>query len=167
MEDFKDLFKEAETQVKKGAFLIAGDNPMTIGWCQFGIVWGIPVCTVFVRQSRYTHKMMEGNKCFTVSIPKSDDMKEELAFCGTKSGHDFNKLQELNLALLSPKTEGMQGGIRGCAMHFECETVFKTESDLKDMDPSILERYYGSNQATPDGDPHTVYFGKIINAYRE
>ena len=27
----------------KGAFLMVRDNPMTIGWAQFGILWGIPV----------------------------------------------------------------------------------------------------------------------------
>ena len=52
-------------------------------------------------------------------------------------------------------------------MHFECKVVFKAESDLSLMDPAIRARFYGDNQATPDGDPHTIYFGEILAAYRE
>ena len=52
-------------------------------------------------------------------------------------------------------------------MHFECRVVFQAESDLAKMDPEIRARSYGSNQATPDGDPHTIYFGELLAAYRE
>ena len=37
----------------QNALLTAGDksgcNTMTIGWCQLGRLWSIPVCTVYVR----------------------------------------------------------------------------------------------------------------------
>ena len=84
--DYKALFQEAETQMPKGAFLVVQGNPMTIGWCQFGVVWGKPICTVFVRKSRYSHSLIEKTGRFTVSVPKADTMKEELAFCGKRSG---------------------------------------------------------------------------------
>ena len=164
--DYKTLFEEAAAQLKKGVFLMAKGNPMTIAWCQMGEIWGRPICTVLVRQSRYTHKLMEESETFTVSVPHAGTMKEALAFCGTKSGRDYDKCRELGLSLLPSQTGGTDG-LMGCAMHFECRIVSKTEMDLSKTDPEILARLYGSNQATPDGDPHTVYFGEIVAAYRE
>ena len=52
--------------------LTAGDktgcNTMTIGWGQNGLVWGLPVCTVYVRPERYTYEFMEENEYFTLSF---------------------------------------------------------------------------------------------------
>ena len=52
--------------------LTAGDktglNTMTIGWCQLGRLWNLPVCTVYVRPERYTYQFMESHDYFTVSI---------------------------------------------------------------------------------------------------
>jgi flavin reductase (DIM6/NTAB) family NADH-FMN oxidoreductase RutF len=51
--------------------LTAGDktglNTMTIGWCQLGRLWNLPVCTVYVRPERYTYQFMESHDYFTVS----------------------------------------------------------------------------------------------------
>ncbi len=167
MENYEELFEKCRSLFSDGAFLVAGNNPMTIGWCQFGVVWGIPVCTVFVRKSRFTHHLMEENDAFTVSFPKPGTMKKELAFCGTKSGRDVNKTEELGLEFLDPSSDGLQGGIRGCGFHFECRKVFKAEGGLCDMDPVLRERFYGPNQISADGDPHTVYFGKVVRAFAE
>ena len=47
----------------QNALLTAGDrerrNTMTIGWCQAGRLWNLPVCTVYVRPERYTYQFME------------------------------------------------------------------------------------------------------------
>ena len=73
----------------QNALLTAGDktgcNTMTIGWGQNGLVWGLPVCTVYVRPERYTYEFMESHDYFTLSIlPESE--KKAMALCGTKSG---------------------------------------------------------------------------------
>ena len=45
--------------------LTAGDksgcNTMTIGWCQMGQLWSLPVCTVYVRPERHTFSFMESS----------------------------------------------------------------------------------------------------------
>ena len=81
----------------KGAFLMVRDNPMTIGWAQFGILWGIPVATVYVRRSRYTHELLKDSDCFTISVPEEGVMDKELAFCGSRSGRDVHKAEALSL----------------------------------------------------------------------
>jgi len=164
--DYKTLFEEAAAQFQKGVFLMVKGNPMTIAWCQMGEIWGKSICTVLVRHSRHTHTLMESSETFTVSVPHAGTMKEALAFCGTKSGRDIDKCAALGLSLLPSQTGGTDG-LAGCAMHFECRIVSKTEMDLTKTDPAILAKLYGSNQATADGDPHTIYFGEIVAAYRE
>ena len=59
MEEYRALLDETCGQLPKGAFLMVEGNPMTIGWAQFGVIWGRPVCTVFVRHSRHTHALLE------------------------------------------------------------------------------------------------------------
>ena len=165
---YGELLNEAAAQIGNGAFLMTGDrpNPMTIGWAQWGYIWGKPICTVLVRQSRYSHKLIEKGGNFTVSLPAPGTFKAELSHCGYISGRDEDKVQALGVSLVAPVVNGIPG-IKGCAMHFECKVVFKAESDLSLMDPAIRARFYGDNQATPDGDPHTIYFGEILAAYRE
>ena len=91
--DYMTVAPKAMTQIKKGAFLTvkSGEaiNTMTIGWATIGHVWRKPIMMVAVRLSRHTFGMIETAEDFTVSIPASD-MKEELMFCGTKSGRDYN-----------------------------------------------------------------------------
>ena len=108
-----DWMQDTAEQLKKGAFLMVNGNPMTIGWGQFGVLWGKPTFSVYVRQSRYTHQLLEHADTFTVSVPASGTMQHELAFCGTRSGRDVEKLQALNASLI-PARFGAQDGFSGC-----------------------------------------------------
>ena len=38
--------------------------------------------------------------------------------------------------------------------------------DAELLEAGLRAHYYGGNQATADGDPHTLYFGEILAAYR-
>lgn len=165
---FSELSARAITKLPSSAFLVCNSdgNPMTIGWAQFGVIWGKQICTVFVRKSRYSHELIEKSGAFTVSIPKDGSFVKELAYCGKISGRDEDKLNSTGLKLTLPKVNGIPG-IAGCAMHFECKVVHKAEFDLSFMDDAIRSKNYGDNQATPDGDPHTVYFGEVLASYEE
>lgn len=169
---FEDLLARAAQQVDAGAFLLAGNdpiNPMTIGWCQWGILWGKPVCTVFVRKSRHTYDKMRSG-VFTVSVPEPGAMKKELAYCGTKSGRDVNKAEALGFQFL-PMGGGLVPALSGCALHFACRTLFHVDFDAErmreDMDAGIRARFYGANQKLGNGDPHVAFFGEIVAAYEE
>ena len=63
-------------EMKKGILLTtkADDkvNTMTIGWGKIGIEWGKPIFIAYVRESRYTHRMLERNGEFTVNTPMGD-----------------------------------------------------------------------------------------------
>ncbi|MDR3592738.1 MAG: flavin reductase family protein [Negativicutes bacterium] len=147
--------------IEKGAFLTTATdnktNTMTIGWGSVGVIWGKPIFTVLVRQSRFTRDLIEESGEFTVSIPFGD-MREALNFCGSKSGRDFNKFNAAGL-VLEPGKKVATPVIAGCNLHYECKIVYK-----QPMIPTALDRGY-QNRCYKKGDYHTMYFGEIIAAY--
>ena len=132
-----------------------------LGWGQFGIIWNKQTFSVYVRHSRYTHTLLENATTFTVSIPREGSLKNELAFCGTRSGRDVDKMRALHASLL-PAQFGGQDGFRGCRVHIECRILFRT--DLIEQlleDDALLSRYY------PEGDTHTMLIGEILGVREE
>lgn len=133
-------------------------NSMTIGWGCIGVDWSKPVFMAFVRESRYTKQMLEKNGEFTVNIPMGQPDKKILAFCGTKSFRDVDKIRELGLTLVDSDVVSVPG-IQEFPLTLECRVIYKEEQDLNRIPADILGRYY------PDGDQHHVYYGEIVNAY--
>lgn len=161
------LVPQAAEQLPRGVFLTEGSgvwNPMTIGWAQFGVVWSKPVVTVLVRRSRYSFELIEKADVFTVSVPRTGELKEQLAFCGSRSGRDVAKEKEAGLTRL-PARAGAADGVAECGAFFECRILQKQLLNLDTLDPDLRARYFGTNQATQDGDPHMIYVGEVIAAY--
>ncbi|ACL69880.1 flavin reductase family protein [Halothermothrix orenii] len=159
--EYNDYIKEMTEALPRGAFLTvkSGDkvNTMTIGWGNIGYIWGKPVFMVLVRDSRYTYQLIENSKEFTVSIPFKG-MKEELSFCGTKSGRDFDKFKECNLKKLTPDHVSTPF-IGGCDLHYECKIMFKQRMNPENLDGNLDKKWY------PHKDYHTLYFGEILGCY--
>lgn len=158
--EYMTVAKGAMEQLKKGAFLTvkaqARLNTMTIGWATMGIVWSKPIMMVAVRNSRYTFEIMEDAADFTVSFPK-EDMKDELMFCGTKSGRTYDKFKECGLKP-GQAQKTFSPIIRIPGIHFECKIVYKSA-----MDPTLLDAGY--KNLYPKNDFHTLYFGEILDCY--
>lgn len=129
-------------------------NAMTIGWGTVGVIWGKPIFTVLVRPSRYTYKLLEESDSFTVCVP-SRAMYEAVNFCGTRSGRDYDKFQECNLAAL-PSTQVDAPGITGCPVIYECQVVH-----TNDVIPANLTGEIQA-QAYPQGNFHRIYYGQIL-----
>lgn len=162
MEYFEKFDRLCRALGGSGAFLVvAGENDktnvMTIGWAQIGVVWGKPVMTVLVRPSRYTHGLMEKAGRFTVCVPPEGKMRKELAFCGSKSGRDHDKVKECGFSL----KEGREGTryIAGSDLVYECTLLERTGVQPAALAQSVKDSFY------KDGDYHTVYFGEIIGVH--
>jgi len=152
---------EMMAQMTKGAFLTvrAGDqvNTMTIGWATIGFIWQREVLMVAVRDSRYTFQLLEKTDNFTVSIPVDASCKEAVAFCGTKSGREYDKFKECNLR--QKEARHVASPIIDIpAIHYECKIVYKSAMDSAFLD-GALEKLY------PKKDYHTLYFGEILACY--
>lgn len=157
---FPELLGAFGTQ---NALLTAGDrqgcNTMTIGWCQAGRLWNLPVCTVYVRPERYTYQFMEGQDYFTVSVlPESE--RRTMAFCGSRSGRDVDKADACGLTVCYGA---------GDAPYFEeAEAVLVCRKlYVQDMAEACVTAgadrilpYYGEK-----GGWHRIYIGEIMEAY--
>ena len=148
-----------------GAFLTSKDaqgkvNVMTIGWGTVGTVWGRPFFLVLVRKSRHTFDCMNVGENFTVSVPKGT-MKKELAFCGSRSGRDHDKIRGCGMTLIKGKRVDVPV-ISGCHRYVECAIRAKKQLERGDiLSPDILSAFY------PRDDHHMVFFGEILAIYSE
>ncbi len=138
-------------------------NTMTIGWGTLGIEWGKPIFIAYVRESRYTKKLLDKNPEFTVNIPLGEYDKTILGVCGSKSGRDMDKISQLNLTLEDPLTVSVPA-IRQLPLTLECKVIYRQDQDPKAIDPESDTRFYA--KGTPnEGDYHTAYYGQITAAY--
>jgi flavin reductase (DIM6/NTAB) family NADH-FMN oxidoreductase RutF len=148
-----------------GAFLTVKTddevNTMTIGWGSLSYMWGKPVLIVMVRDSRHTYELIEKTNQFSLSLPFGAALKEELAFCGSNSGSEYDKFDECDLTTIAAQNIETPL-IEGCDLHYECKLRFKQQMDPDDLDPMLDEEWYSSDEGY-----HTVYFGEIVGCYRE
>ena len=159
--DYMEVAERAMAGIRRGAFLtVRSDetmNTMAIGWGTIGFLWRKPVLMVAVRPSRHTFTLLKKAQDFTVSVPSSE-MAEEIAFCGTKSGRDFDKFKECGLAVTKGR-EVASPIIQVPGLHFECRIVYASAMDAGRLDQDYDSRIY------PDGDYHTLFFGEIVTCY--
>lgn len=143
-------------------------NSMTIGWGTIGIDWSRSIFIAYVRESRYTKQLLEANGEFTVNIPMGSVDKKILGICGTRSGRDINKIQELGLHLEEPLAISVPG-IRELPLTLECRVLYKQQQDLSAIPEDILARYYpveeGALHPGSDRDCHIAYTAQILKAY--
>lgn len=143
-------------------------NSMTISWGTLGIEWGKLIFTVFVRENRFTKQQLEKNPEFTINIPIGEFNKKILSVCGTKSGHETDKIKKLDLSLESPNIISVPG-IKELPLTLECRVIYKQKQDEKEITEENKNKFYpqdvessfhGSNK-----DYHTAYYGEIVSAY--
>lgn len=156
----QEIISPSIKQIPQGAFLVVQTknrrNVMTIGWALFGYVWRRSTIMVAVRNSRFTHGLLEEADSFAVSVP-SKPMEKELEFCGSKSGRDFEKFKECGLQTLETKiVESPILDIPG--YHYQCRLIYKNPMEARFLHPDLMPIY-------PAKDYHTLYFGEILAAY--
>lgn len=160
-----DFKKCADTVLEKmssgGVFLTSKldgkVNTMTIGWGGVNFYWKEGIFEAPVRYSRYSHDMIDKSGVFTVSVPlDNDDVKKQLAFCGSHSGRECDKIAECGLKLQDGAAVDVPV-IADCSLHIECEVVFKADINKENLAADVDERWYP--------DYHTVFFGRIKACY--
>ena len=143
-------------------------NTMTIGWGHIGIEWGKPIFIAYVRESRHTYTMLEGNGEFTVNIPMGQVDKKSLGYCGTKSGRNTDKIRYMGLTLEDPSVISVPG-IKELPLTLECKVIYKQKQDLSAIPAELLEKYYPQDVSDPDQgrnrDRHVAFYGEIVDSY--
>ena len=131
-------------------------NGMTASWGFFGVMWNKNVAVCMIRPQRYTYGLAEREDRLSISF-FSEDYRDALRLCGTKSGRDLDKLAASGL-----HTEELDG----VSVVSESDTVLICRKlyagDLTRegfLDPSLLSHY-------KQEDYHRMYVCEIEKAYK-
>lgn len=130
-------------------------NTMTASWGGFGVLWNKDICWCVIRPGRYTYEFIEKNDTFTLSF-FTEDYRDALNLCGTKSGRDIDKAAEAGLTPTAGRLEGTTG-FAEARLVIECRKLYFQDIDPKHfLDPDIDRNY-------PQKDYHRMYVGEIVN----
>lgn len=149
------------TTIGKEWFLLTAGTPedfntMTCSWGAMGEIWNAPSVTAYVRTSRHTFGYLEEGDVFTISVfPEA--YRKALAFCGSHSGRDVDKVQETGL---TPVTLDGAPAFAEAKLVLVCEKVYAQMMDESCFIlPEPREKFYGN-------DPmHKMYIGRIRSAF--
>ncbi len=131
-------------------------NTMTASWGAMGVIWGSPSVTAYVRTSRHTFGFMEDEETFSICVLE-DGNRDKLAFCGSKSGRDYDKAKETGLTPI--ELDGVTA-FEQAKLVLICE---KTYSQMMEEDSFTKSETYDRWYST---DPmHKMYIGKIKAVY--
>lgn len=166
MENVNNFFEITPEEFERSAFQLIGKewmlitapdeekesglSAMTASWGGIGVLWNVPVATIYVRPQRHTYSLIE--KCDRLSLCfTGDGYRKSLALCGSKSGKDTDKLLECGLH--SETVDGV-GIISESEAVMICKKLYA--DDLKEdkfIDRSHLSHY--------NGDFHRFYILEI------
>ncbi len=128
-----------------------GYNTMTVSWGALGELWGRDMVTVYIRPQRHTRKFVDENDYFTLSF-YPEEYKSALAFCGTKSGRDFDKAAETGL---TPVFDGEAPYFEQAKLVLICKKAARGKFEPEQfIDGSVINEY-------PENDFHYIYYGEI------
>lgn len=153
-------FNPFESIGKKWMLITAGDksgfNTMTASWGQMGVLWNKNIVTCYIRPNRFTYGFVENSDYFTLSF-FSEDYRNALRICGSKSGRDCDKISEAGLTPVE---------IENCMAFDEAETVIvcrKLYRQELSLDCFPDKSAYGNAY---DKDPvHVQYIAEIVGVY--
>lgn len=144
-------------------------NTMTVAWGGLGFMWGKPTMFVAVRPERYTFEFSEAADTFSiVSFDMKNDkdkkLRKMLAYCGTISGRDEDKIKKSELTLLH---EGETPYFAESRLVFICKKIMATVFNQNEIcDPAYAKFYGGSNDHSGlGGGFHTLYIAQITHVF--
>lgn len=128
-------------------------NTMTASWGGMGMLWNKPVMFIFIRPQRYTYEFVEREENFTCSFFE-EKYRSKLSFCGTYSGRDCNKPEEVSLTpLFMPKSIGFTEA----RIIIECRKIYFQDINPENFVLPSIHKHY------PDKDYHRMYIGEITS----
>lgn len=133
-------------------------NTMTANWGGMGYLWNRPVAFVFIRPERYTYEFVENHDNFTLTF-FSEEYRESLNICGTKSGRDCNKVAETQLTPCFTKTG--TPSFEEARLVIECRKLYAGMlSEFSFLDRNIFDTVYGQK-----GNIHKLYIVEMTDIW--
>lgn len=134
-----------------------GYNTMTACWGHIGAIWGhgkgLPTSIVYIRPQRYTKEFIDKEEFYTLSF-FDKEYKKALAYLGTHTGREENKIKHTNL---TPLFDEDITYFQEAKLILVCRKLYSSSlSEQGFHDKKIMEDNY------PQKDFHTMYIGEIV-----
>ena len=130
-------------------------NTMTVSWGGLGVLWGMPVATVYVRPERYTYSFMNDSGLFSLCA-FDESRREALVLAGTKSGRDGDKDALCGLTPVLSESGGVYYAEARLAL--VCKKIYTQDFDRARFLDERVEKIYENAQ------PHRIFIGEIVEA---
>lgn len=126
-------------------------NAMTASWGSLGTLWNLPIATIYVRPSRYTHELLEEDNHFTLSF-FSQHHRPLLNYLGSISGRNRDKIKECGISYHVD-----QGSLYfdEAELIIKCRKIMVKPLDGSKISEEIKQKMY------PNGDIHTMIIGEV------
>lgn len=130
----------------------SGYNTMTCSWGHLGNLWNVPSAVCYVRPQRYTKEFVDREDLYTLSF--FEGKKQELAYLGTHSGRDEDKVAKTGL---TPAFGEGYTYFAEAKLVLVCRKLY--QAPLKEecfLHQEVVEKNY------PERDFHDLYIGEIV-----
>lgn len=134
-------------------------NTMTASWGGLGVLWGKNCATCYVRPQRYTKEFLDREEYFTLAV-LSEEKREVLRLCGSKSGRDVDKIAQCGLTVRTAQ-EGKAPYFEEAELVLVCRKRYVQDMDPAQIPQDVKETYYAQQ------DYHTMYVGEIVEVLRK
>lgn len=128
-------------------------NTMTASWGGVGIMWNKPVAFTFIRPQRYTYEFIENEEYFSLSF-FTEDFKQALKLCGSKSGRDTDKVAATGL---TPQFDGSVPYFAEAKMVFICRKMYNQFLNDESVFDAAVKNCYNEEKT----DYHKMYVSEI------
>ncbi|MDL2286098.1 flavin reductase [Desulfococcaceae bacterium OttesenSCG-928-F15] len=134
-------------------------NTMTVAWGGLGLMWGKNVVFIAVRPERYTYEFVEAAPTFSLTA-FHEDYRKMMAYCGTVSGRDEDKIAKSGLTLVHDGETPYFAESRLC---FICRKIMGSVFQPGDFVDAEYNKFYGGENTRDGlgGGYHTLYIAKI------
>lgn len=151
---------------KDWAIISAGNinnfNCCTISWGSMGTIWNKDAITIYIHPARYTSKFLETNDYFTVSF-FDEKYKKDLAYIGSHSGKDEDKISKTNLTPIEYKNSV---SFKEAKTTYLCRKLYAYQFNRDGLSKDIQDYYAQNKTIYPDfkdgWQPHNIFIGEII-----
>lgn len=131
-------------------------NMMTASWGGIGVLYNKPVAICFINPARYTYQVIENSDTYTLTF-YTEEYRDALKYCGTKSGRDEDKVKGSGLTPIETENGAMAFG--QAWMIIECKKLVSQSISLDAINNKEEQNKRASQPM------HKMYIGEILNVW--
>ena len=139
-----------------------GVNTLTACWGGLGNLWHKDAAFIFIRPSRYTYEFIEANETFSLCFfPTEKAYKKMLAYMGSHSGRDGDKISDQNLHVTYI---GDTPVFTEAEIALTCRREYFLDFVGERIPGNEIKRFYSGED---EGDFHRFYAAEVTGIYRK